>query len=73
MSRFQLIDAQCRVEQAQAVLSVWLECGVADDRDQAMIGSLISLLEGVPEAMISVENEMVVHEMQVHREKNKCA
>ena len=33
MSDMQLIDAQCRVEQAQALLSIWLEGTKASERD----------------------------------------
>jgi hypothetical protein len=44
MSDMQLIDAQCRVEQAQALLSIWLEGTKAAERDMQLICALISLL-----------------------------
>ncbi|WP_200864648.1 hypothetical protein [Pantoea sp. AS-PWVM4] len=45
-------DAQCRVTQAQAVLSMWLEsCIGKDDRQGEMIGAVMSLLEGISESM----------------------
>lgn len=43
MSDMQLIDAQCRVEQAQALLSIWLEGTKASERDMQLICALISL------------------------------
>jgi hypothetical protein len=50
MSSLNISDAQCHVEQALAVLSVWLEvASVADDvREFNMISSLISLLDVRP-------------------------
>ncbi|WP_447871181.1 hypothetical protein [Serratia fonticola] len=47
----QLIDAQCRTEQAQAVLNIWLECGIADSQEHALVCSLITLLADVPESI----------------------
>ena len=51
MSDMQLIDAQCRVEQAQALLSIWLEGTKASERDMQLICALISLLQDVPETI----------------------
>ncbi|ENP2075214.1 hypothetical protein ACDA36_004124 [Klebsiella michiganensis] len=53
MSYMQLIDAICRVEQAQAVLSLWLESATDDSEPQLtfLLGSIITLPDGVPEAM----------------------
>ncbi|SUX36272.1 Uncharacterised protein [Cedecea davisae] len=47
----QIIDALCRVEQAQQVLSVWMEANISDSTTFHMMGALVSLLEGVPEAI----------------------
>ncbi|HBE9089093.1 TPA: hypothetical protein KNG84_001100 [Serratia fonticola] len=50
----QLIDAQCRTEQAQAVLNLWLEsCSHpdADKAEQSMVCALITILDGVPESI----------------------
>ena len=44
MKDLPLIDAQCRVEQAQALLSIWLEGTKASERDIQLICALISLL-----------------------------
>lgn len=44
-----LDDAVCRVEQAQAVLSMWLETNTTDDMESGVIGAVITLLDGVPE------------------------
>lgn len=53
MSRFHLTDAICQVEQAQAVLSLWMESATNDSDPQLsfLLGSIITLLNGVPEAL----------------------
>ncbi|MEQ0377766.1 hypothetical protein ABLV58_11980 [Klebsiella sp. JB_Kp046] len=69
MSSMNISDAQCHVEQALAVLSVWLEvASVADDvREFNMISSLISLLDGVPEAIQGAEG--VLHDLAMKNYK----
>jgi hypothetical protein len=47
----ELIDAQCRTEQAQAVLSVWLESDPADEGELALVCAVLTLLQGVPESI----------------------
>ncbi|WP_440517412.1 hypothetical protein [Serratia sarumanii] len=54
----QLIDAQCRVEQAQQILNLWLE-SCNDDTDQVertMVCAMITLLDGVPESIRAFNN-----------------
>ncbi|MCL5590067.1 hypothetical protein M5Y58_10305 [Enterobacter roggenkampii] len=53
MSQLQLIDATRQIEQAQAVLSMWLESTTKDTSPDLprLIGSILTLLHGVPEAM----------------------
>lgn len=51
-------DAQCRVEQAQALLSVWMEAETGDKTTWALIGAIITLLDGVPEAVKAAEYEI---------------
>ncbi|MDK6509597.1 hypothetical protein [Klebsiella oxytoca] len=60
MSHLQLIDATCQVEQAQAVLSLWLERTSKDsDPDlPRLLGSIITLLNGVPEAMSEADSAL---------------
>lgn len=60
MIQLQLIDATCRVEQAQAVLSMWLESLPADTPQELprMIGCILSLLGGVPEVMAEADVEL---------------
>nr|WP_277753993.1 hypothetical protein [Rosenbergiella epipactidis] len=53
-----MIDAKCQVEQAQTLLSVWLEAAVSDDLTTNMIGALMTLLEGVPLSMNEAEEEL---------------
>ncbi|WP_258873652.1 hypothetical protein [Serratia ficaria] len=54
----QLIDTQCRVEQAQQVLNLWLE-SCNDDTDEVertMVCAMITLLDGVPESIRAFNN-----------------
>lgn len=55
MKDLPLIDAQCRVEQAQALLSIWLEVTKASERDIQLICALISLLQDVPDDLLPVD------------------
>lgn len=60
MKPMQLIDAQCRVEQAQQILRLWLE-SCNDDTDQVertMVCAMITLLNGVPESIRAFNNGM---------------
>lgn len=60
MKAMPLCDAICRVEQAQGVLSVWMEMGIFNRTlSPSMVGALITLLEGVPEAMNAANSELV--------------
>ncbi|MDO4688813.1 MAG: hypothetical protein Q4A94_07760 [Plesiomonas sp.] len=52
-------DAFCRVKEVQAILNIWLESvtnedGIVPD----LVCSLLTLLNGVPEAMMRAENEL---------------
>lgn len=67
MKDLPLIDAQCRVEQAQALLSIWLEGAKASERDIQLICALISLLEDVPEAMKRADSELCDYVMNSWR------
>lgn len=71
MSDMQLIDAQCRVEQAQALLSIWLEGTKASERDMQLICALISLLQDVPEAIKTADEELADYVLCAHREKRQ--
>lgn len=58
MKTMQLIDAQCRVEQAQQILNLWLE-SCNDDTGQVertMVCAMITLLDGVPESIRAFGN-----------------
>ena len=60
MSKLSLVDSACRIKQAQQVLSLWLEATNKNDSGTAnLIGAIISLLDGIPELMDSVEGELV--------------
>lgn len=47
----ELIDACIRIEQAQEVLSVWMEANISDDTTMKMMGSLMTILDGVSDAI----------------------
>ncbi|HGM5304514.1 TPA: hypothetical protein ACKP17_000688 [Serratia marcescens] len=58
MKTMQLLDAQCRIEQAQQILNLWLE-SCNDDTDQVertMVCAMITLLDGVPESIRTYNN-----------------
>lgn len=71
MSDMQLIDAQCRVEQAQALLSIWLEGTKASERDMQLICALISLLQDVSETIKTADEELADYVLCAHREKRQ--
>ncbi|EAZ9465503.1 hypothetical protein NP48_003705 [Salmonella enterica] len=70
MSQLQLIDAACQIKQAQAVLSMWLESGDKDYGPElpCLIGSILALLHGVPEAMEEAESELAGYVMREYLE-----
>ncbi|MFP3095242.1 MULTISPECIES: hypothetical protein [Enterobacteriaceae] len=70
MNQLQLVDATCQIEQAQAVLSMWLESTNKDsDPDlPRLIGSILTLLHGVPEAMSEAESQLADYVMRDYRE-----
>lgn len=45
-----LTDASCRVQQAESVLSMWLE-SPRDDYEANLIASIITILDGVNKAI----------------------
>lgn len=58
MKTMQLIDAQCRVEQAQQILNLWLEsCNDETDQvERTMVCAMVTLLDGVPESIRTFNN-----------------
>lgn len=70
MSKLQLIDATCQVEQAQAVLSMWLESTTKNSHPDLprLIGSVLTLLHGVPQAMEEAESQLADYVMREHQE-----
>lgn len=53
-----LADAACRVQQAQAVLSIWLE-NTNTSSEANLVASLITILEGVDEAIDKADEDSV--------------
>lgn len=70
MSKLELIDATCQVEQAQAVLSMWLESTTKNSHPDLprLIGSVLTLLHGVPQAMEEAESQLADYVMREHQE-----
>lgn len=58
MKPMQLIDAQCRVEQAQQILNLWLESCNDDTNkvERTMVCAMITLLDGVPDSIRASNN-----------------
>ncbi|HGU6602617.1 TPA: hypothetical protein ACQ29M_001986 [Klebsiella pneumoniae] len=70
MSQLKLIDAACQIEQPQAVLSMWLESTTNKTNPDLprLIGSILTLLHGVPEAMSEAESKLADYVMREYRE-----
>lgn len=63
-------DARCQIMQAQAVLSLLLNTMTHKDGNLPdMIGAIMTLLDGVPEAMEAVFMELSAHEVIAMRGK----
>ncbi len=72
MKSNQLEDATCQVEQAQAVLAMWLELTTSNNNGIAKkIGALITLLDGVPEVMVEANNNLCDYAMREYRDGKK--
>ncbi|HBV2906604.1 hypothetical protein ACV8TH_23985 [Citrobacter freundii] len=70
MSKLQLIDATCQIEQAQAVLSMWLESTTKNSHPDLprLIGSVLTLLHGVPQEMEEAESQLADYVMREQQE-----
>ncbi|VEC02004.1 Uncharacterised protein [Cedecea lapagei] len=51
MKTMQLIESQCRIRQAERILSLWMEADGEDEKTSDMIGAVMSLLEGVHDSI----------------------
>ena len=72
MKSNQLEDATCQVEQAQAVLAMWLELATSNKNDISdKIGAVITLLDGVPEVMVEANNNLCDYAMREYRDGKK--
>ncbi|AIQ99020.1 hypothetical protein LG71_03460 [Pluralibacter gergoviae] len=58
MNPVSLSDSICRVQQAQELLSLWLESTTNDDRTNNLLGGLLTLLDGIPDVMDAAEGEL---------------
>jgi len=67
MKALPLLEAARQVEQAQSVLSMWLEL-CKDTEEANKIAAIITLLDGVPEAMDAAELLIYVLENPDHAE-----
>ncbi|MBU9858473.1 hypothetical protein [Rahnella aceris] len=51
-NQIELSDVMCRIQQAQVVLTVWLETLTTDDgRVPDMVDSVLTILNGLPDAI----------------------
>ncbi|EQB4442709.1 hypothetical protein ACYKEA_000387 [Pluralibacter gergoviae] len=60
MSPVSLSDAKCRIQQAQEMLSLWLEATTNDDRTANLLGGVLTMLDGIPDVMDAAEGELCV-------------
>ncbi|OHY62428.1 hypothetical protein BB778_24035 [Pluralibacter gergoviae] len=60
MNPVSLCDAKCRVQQAQEMLSLWLEATTNDDRTANLLGGVLTMLDGIPDVMDAAEGELCV-------------
>lgn len=68
MKSNQLEDVTHQVEQAQAVLAMWLELATSNKSDTSdKIGAIITLLDGVPEVMIAANSELADFNYQKYK------
>ncbi len=65
-SNIQLIEAQCRIEQLIRTVFRVLAEGPAPATDKLMIGAVMSLLNGVPEAIQEADELLGKYELQNH-------
>ncbi|MCX7132715.1 hypothetical protein [Aeromonas sp.] len=66
-----LSDAMCRVHQAQAILSMWLETmTTSDDNAPDMVGGLLTILDGVADAMSIADEELGKVALERHRNRS---
>jgi len=54
----QLIDAARQVEQAQSVLSMWLEF-TRDTEEANKVAAILTLLHGIPEVMDKADSDLL--------------
>lgn len=51
-NQIELSDVMCRIQQAQVVLTAWLETMTTDDgRVPDMVDSVLTILNGLPDAI----------------------
>ncbi|MNF89605.1 hypothetical protein D3C84_721360 [compost metagenome] len=66
-----LSDAMCRIHQAQAILSMWLETmTTSDDSAPDMVGGLLTILDGVANAMSIADEELGKVALERHNSRN---
>lgn len=66
-----LSDAMCRVHQAQAILSMWLETMTTSDGGAPdMVGGLLTILDGVADAMSVADEELGKVALECHRNRS---
>lgn len=68
MKDISLLDNYCRVRQAQAVLPLWLESMGKECHESDLVGSLLSLLYGVPEAISKADGELERYALKERKE-----
>lgn len=68
MRDISLLDNYCRVRQAQAVLSLWLASMTKESAEVDLVASVLTLLDGVPEAIDEADGELERYALKERKE-----
>ncbi|EKY0662445.1 TPA: hypothetical protein ACT2TS_002464 [Citrobacter braakii] len=63
MIKFGISEAASRVEQAQAILSLWLELSHGNSREVSLIGSILTVLSGLPDVIRGADCELFEYDL----------
>ncbi|UAN20960.1 hypothetical protein KGP25_17505 [Enterobacter sp. JBIWA003] len=57
-----MADVSARVEQVQAILSLWLGNARGDTTEGRLIGSVLTILDGIPDCARRAEGALIAYE-----------
>ncbi|MEG3126999.1 hypothetical protein SC171_05460 [Pantoea cypripedii] len=62
----EIFDVWCRLEEVQGVITVWRDASISDKLTCTMMGSIMTLLDSVEEAIKKVEKKLITYEEATH-------